>query len=181
MSDDTEPTLWYFAYGSNLDPGTFLGRRRMQPLEARIAVLERFELRFDLPVGPGERGVANVAPHESDEVWGALYRLTHAQAEFLDKTEGVHLGAYLRLDVQVRDANGAMVSAFTYQSSRGVVGRKPSRRYLGLLLAGARHHGLPALYVERLRGLPLAVDERDAQLPLFPDEGSARGDQGRGP
>ena len=32
--------LWYFAYGSNLDPATFLGRRRMQPSDARRAVLD---------------------------------------------------------------------------------------------------------------------------------------------
>jgi len=180
-SGDAGPTLWYFAYGSNLDRETFLGRRRMQPLETRIGVLEHFELRFDLPVGPGERGVANVAPHDGDAVWGVLYRLTHADAERLDRTEGVHVGAYVRLDVAVRAAEGAPIAAFTYQSSRGVAGRKPSRRYLGLLLAGARDHGLPALYVTRLRALPLAVDERDAQLPLFPDGGAARRDQGLGP
>jgi len=165
--DGAGVTLWYFAYGSNLDPGTFLGRRRMQPLETRVAVLEHFELRFDLPVGPGERGVANVARREGDHVWGAAYLLTREDAERLDRTEGVHHGAYLRLSVEVRDANRSTVSAFTYHSSRGVAGRKPSRRYLGLLVAGARHHGLPLEYVERLRGLPLAVDERETQLPLF--------------
>ena len=50
---------------------------------------------------------------------------------------------------------------------RGREGRKPSRRYLGLLLTGARHHGLPDEWVARLRGWPLAVDERDPQLPLL--------------
>lgn len=167
MDDAVEPGLWYFAYGSNLDPGTFLGRRRMRPLETRIARLEDFELRFDLPVGPGERGVANVAPREGDHVWGAAYRLIHAEAERLDLTEGVQHGAYHRLGVQVRPSDGALLSAFTYHSARSQAGRKPSRRYLGLLLAGARHHGLPAEYVARLRALPLAVDEREKQLPLL--------------
>ncbi len=36
-----------------------------------------------------------------------------------------------------------------------------ARRYLGLLLAGARQHGLPADWVERLRGFDLARDERE--------------------
>ena len=167
MDDARNLTVWYFAYGSNLDPGTFLGRRSMRPLETRVAVLEDFELRFDLPVGPGERGVANVAPHAGDHVWGALYRLTRAEADRLDLTEGVHRDAYLRLDVQARASDAALIAAFTYHSSRGQPGRKPSRRYLGLLLAGARHHGLPEHWVERLRALPLAVDERDRQLPLL--------------
>jgi hypothetical protein len=167
MDAPSEPTLWYFAYGSNLDPGTFLGRRRMRPLETRVAVLEHFELRFDLPVGPGERGVANVAPREGEHVWGALYLLRHAEADRLDRTEGVPHDAYRRLDVEARAIDGARIRAFTYRSSRGREGRKPSRRYLGLLLAGARHHGLPAHYVERLRAWPLAVDERERQLPLL--------------
>jgi cation transport regulator ChaC len=167
IDDAAQQTLWYFAYGSNLDPGTFLGRRRMRPLESRVGLLAEFELRFDLPVGPGERAVANVAPRAGDSVWGVAYRLSHSDAERLDRTEGVPRGAYLRLSVEVRDTAGAAIAAFTYHSSRGVEGRKPSRRYLGLILAGARHHGLPAEYVARLRELPLAVDERETQLPLF--------------
>jgi cation transport regulator ChaC len=159
-------TLWYFAYGSNLDSGTFLGRRRMEPLETRVGRLEGFELRFDLPVGPGERGVANVAALAGADVWGVVYLLSHADAERLDRTEGVQHGAYARLAVAVRDLAGETVNAFTYHSQRGREGRKPSRRYLGLLLAGARHHGLPDDYVARLRALPLAVDERETQLSL---------------
>jgi gamma-glutamylcyclotransferase len=159
-----DPTLWYFAYGSNLDPGTFLGRRRMQPLATAIGVLHDFELRFDLPVGPGERGVANVAPRPGDHVWGALYQLTDESAEQLDRTEGVHVGVYRRLAVAVLTPGGEEIAAFTYRSEISRPERKPSRRYLGLLLAGARELGLPAAYVERLRAWPLAVDERKRQL-----------------
>jgi cation transport regulator ChaC len=164
---DSGTPLWYFAYGSNLDPGTFLGRRAMRPLETRAAVLEGFELRFDLPVGPGERGVANVAPRPGDSVWGVAYLLSHSDAGRLDRTEGVHLGGYARLAVEVRHGASERFSAFTYHSGRGVAGRKPSRRYLGLILTGARHHGLPAEYLARLRALELAVDERETQLELF--------------
>lgn len=167
MVDAAEPTCWYFAYGSNLDQGTFLGRRRMRPRETRVARLDDFELRFDLPVGPGERGVANVAPRAGDHVWGALYQLGHSEADRLDLTEGVQHGVYRRLAVQVGTTDGVRVAAFTYHASRSRPERKPSRRYLGLLLAGARHHGLPAEYVSRLRAWPLAVDERERQLPLF--------------
>jgi hypothetical protein len=53
----------------------------MQPLEMRTARLDEFELRFDLPVGPGERGVANVAPRPGERVWGVAYRVTVAQSE----------------------------------------------------------------------------------------------------
>ncbi len=158
--------LWYFAYGSNLDPGTFLGRRGMRPQEARAGRLDAFELCFDLPVGPGERGVANVRPKEGARIWGVAYRLDAAACNHLDRTEGVPRGSYIRLPVKVTTEAG-LLPAFTYHSAHGQPGRKPSRRYLGLLLTGARYHGLPADYVEWLRSLPLAVDERVRQLSLW--------------
>jgi CBS domain-containing protein len=92
-------------------------------------------------------------------VWGVLWRITGEQADWLDRTEGVGRGFYRRIAVEVA-AGGERVSAFTYHSLRGRAGRKPSRRYLGLLLAGARQHGLPDPWVERLRGFELACDER---------------------
>jgi hypothetical protein len=53
-----------------------------------------------------------------------------------------------------------LVPAFTYRSARSDPRRKPSPRYLGLLLDGARHHGLPTEYVAFLAQHELAVDER---------------------
>ncbi len=160
--------MWYFGYGSNMDPRTFLGRRRMRPHETRIALLDAWELRFDLPVGPGERAVANVVPAPGREVWGVAYRIDSEEAMRLDRTEGVHMGAYLRRPVSLGvEGEDAQLEAFTYHSTRSIPNRKPSRRYMGLLLAGARHHGLPEDYVTYLRSFELAMDERSAQRELF--------------
>jgi cation transport regulator ChaC len=163
----TTETLWYFGYGSNTGRETFLGRRRMRPLEVRIGRLDDFALRFDLPVGRGERGVANVAPCHGEHVWGVLWRITAADADHLDRSEGVPRGFYQRLPIEVATAEGRAVAAFTYRSPRGRPGRKPSPRYLGLLIAGARQHGLPRDWIERLQGLEQARDERMAQGRLF--------------
>lgn len=161
----SEP-LWYFAYGSNLDRDTFVGRRGMRPLEAVPASLDGFELVFDLPVGPGERGVANLLDAPGSVVHGVVWAISARQASHLDETEGVHRGYYLRRAVQVTAPDGREIGAFTYQSSHGVSGRKPSRRYLGLLLRGARHHDLPREWIATLRALDLAIDERSAQAEL---------------
>ncbi|MDH3685659.1 MAG: gamma-glutamylcyclotransferase [Myxococcales bacterium] len=158
--------VWYFAYGSNLDRDTFVGRRGMRPLEAVPAWLGGFDLVFDLPVGPGERGVANLHDAPEGRVHGVAWAIPVSQASHLDKTEGVHRGYYLRREVQVTAPDGRKIDAFTYQSSHGVSGRKPSRRYLGLLLRGARHHDLPREWIDTLRGIDLAVDERSAQVEL---------------
>jgi cation transport regulator ChaC len=154
-------SLWYFAYGSNLAPGTFVTRRGLSPLEAHCAWLDDFALCFDLPVGPGERGVANLATHPGGRTWGVAYRISVDDAARLDRTEGVDRGYYRRIDVTIRRAGPApALAAFTYQSRHGTTGRKPSARYLGIILDGARHHGLPAEWIAYLETLELAVDER---------------------
>src|SRR5262249_47043702 len=80
--------------------------------------------------------------------------------EHLDRTEGVHRGYYRRLQVSVVTDDGTSLAAFAYQGNVSVAGRKPSQRYLGLLLDGAREHGLPEEWIRHLEGLELAVDER---------------------
>jgi len=172
---DEATLLWYFAYGSNLDPRTFLGRRKMRPAETRVATLGGFRLVFDLPVGPGERGVANLLPASGASVCGVAYRIDEAQGRRLDRTEGVPR-AYRRHAIELEDRSGERIRGFTYVSPHRQPQRKPSPRYMGLLLHGARHHGLPAEYVAFLRGFDLAIDERSEQLELIPrGERSGRG------
>jgi hypothetical protein len=72
----------------------------------------------------------------------------------------VHVGIYARIPVDVLTGDGARVTAVTYRSSISASGRKPSARYLGLLLDGAREHALPAEWVRFLEAYELAWDER---------------------
>jgi cation transport regulator ChaC len=153
--------LWYFAYGSNLCPSTFVERRKLTPLEAHCARLDGYALRFDLPVGPGERGVANLVAVDGAYTWGVVYRISTSDAETLDRSEGVHVGYYERAEVTVRRVTTAdTIAAYTLTSRHGVTGRRPSPRYIGIILSGARHHGLPAEWIAYLEALELAVDER---------------------
>jgi len=155
--------LWYFAYGSNLCRATFIERRGMSPIEIRRARLDGYRLTFDLPVGRGERGVANLVADPSAITWGACYLLDPEACLHLDRTEGVHAGYYRRLDISVTTDDGTRLPAFAYQGAMTVAGRKPSARYLGLLLDGAREHALPEDWIRYLEALELAIDERLAE------------------
>ena len=152
--------LWYFAYGSNLDRETFLKRRSMAPIAHKLCRLDGYRLCFDLPIGPGERGVANVQPDVDRHVWGVAFQLNDESCARLDRSEGVDFGAYRRHTVTVTDAAGAALQAFTYRSEHSDPARKPSERYIGLILRGAREHALPQSYIRYLEDLPTAVDER---------------------
>ena len=155
--------IWYFSYGSNMSRAILVGRRGLQPRDSKIGWLDDHRLCFNLPVGPGERGVANLEPESGTRTCGVLHLLAAEDCDRLDRTEGVHAGVYRRVPVAVCvDAEQLVVAAFTYRSSRTALGRKPSPRYMRLLLDGAAEHGLPGNWVRFLESFELAVDERDS-------------------
>jgi 2-hydroxychromene-2-carboxylate isomerase len=158
---DPEP-LWYFAYGSNMSPAIFTERRGIRPLAVRRGWVDGYRLCFDLPIGSGERACANIALDDDARVAGVLYAITPEAAEHLDRTEGVPQGVYARVAVSVAVESTERIAAFTYQSALRRPGRRPSARYIGLLLDGARIHGLPPEYQSWLEGFDLAYDERTA-------------------
>lgn len=158
--------IWYFGYGSNMSRAIFLERRGMRPLATGWGWLEGHRLCFNLPIGPGERGVANLQPEPGARTCGVLYLLTAEDLERLDRSEGVHVGLYRRLPIHVAIDGEERVAAFTYHSTFASAGRKPSARYIGLLLDGARENGLPEEYLSFLQGFELAFDEREAARGL---------------
>ena len=160
MSEETKALTWYFAYGSNMNRGIFESRRGMRPIQTQPALLENYRLCFNLAIGPGERGVANLESQAGARTWGVLYSITVEQSEHLDRTEGVPRGAYRRIPVSPIVDDSEQIAAFTYQSERIRLGRKPSPRYIGLLIEGAVQHGLPPGYLRYLRNFELAADER---------------------
>ena len=161
-------TDWYFAYGSNMQNATFLQRRRMQPLEVTTGRLDGYRLVFDLPTGPGQRGAANLVEDRDANVWGVLYRLHAGDFERLDRSEGVPR-LYAKVAVTIAATLGLVAqAALTYVSEYRSPERKPSVRYMGLLLEGARQHGLPTHYHTYLRSFEYAWDERDGARNVVP-------------
>ncbi len=104
MSDDTKALKWYLAYGSNMNRGIFESRRGMRPIQAKPALLQNYRLRFNLAIGPGERGVANLESQSGARTWGVLYLITVEQSEHLDHTEGVPRGAYRYIGLLIEGA-----------------------------------------------------------------------------
>ena len=101
-------------------------------------------------------------PPKSLQVGPGSCGLTAGEFDHLDRTELVHLGVYQRLAVEVAVDGEERVPAFTYRSAMTLPGRKPSPRYRGLLIEGARQHALAPDYVEYLESFELARDERVA-------------------
>ena len=157
----------YFAYGSNM-----LTRRLTDPTRAPsavacgVATVPGFVVRFHKVGADGSGKCTLVATGDRAAIaFGVLYEVADADAETLDRAEGVHTGGYVRRDVKPKMSAGRTRSAITYVAGERHVdtSRVPFDWYRDLVVAGAVEHGLPPRYVEELARVPAATDPDTAR------------------
>jgi gamma-glutamylcyclotransferase len=149
---------WYFAYGSNMNAARLFEERLKPegvPRGERIAGrLDGWRLAFNKRArAPSGAGAGNIVPAAGESVHGTLNLLPRKGFEILDRYEGVAGGHYERRIVPVvRADTGQTVEAVTYVALSVSEGLRPTRDYLGHLLAG--RDLLPADYCARLGTTP---------------------------
>lgn len=157
-------SVWYFAYGSNMDVGRLV-TRRLQPEgvetgERILGVLADWQLVFNKPWAKFADGAAaNIISKAGATVYGTLTRMQSRGLEVLDRYEGVAGGHYRRQTLTISAPSlGGTVEAVAYIAEKDVRdGLLPPRFYLGHLLAG--RDLLPADYTAWLEQHPtLPID-----------------------
>jgi hypothetical protein len=156
--------VWYFAYGSNMQPATFAGRRGIVAARALPARLAGWQLVLDKPPPPADgAGHGERRRDARRRGLGVAYAITADDLAHVDLTEGVLIENYRRVAVEVVAlVGGAPFEAWTLTSERRGVGLLPSERYMALLIDGAEQHGLPAEYVAWLRARPAVADSPES-------------------
>lgn len=150
--------VWYFAYGSNMNPARLSDQRlkeRAVQMGTRIGGrLEGWRLAFNkIARSPPGAGVCNIVEAPGETVHGTLNEMPEAGLDVLDIWEGVAGGHYERRAVRVvREDTGEAVDAVVYIALKVAEGLRPTRDYLGHLLAG--RDLLPVDYWERLKATP---------------------------
>lgn len=165
--------VWYFAYGSNMQPATFAGRRGIAPRRALPARARGWELVLDKPpLVPIGESFANLLAAPAGEVYGVAYEITTDDLAHVDLTEGVLIGSYTRIEIVVEPLAGAIADvpahdesptrAFTLVADKRAPDLQPSDRYMRLLIEGAEHHGLPDAWIAKLRAIPTKTSSVEA-------------------
>lgn len=150
--------IWYFAYGSNMNPARLADQRlkeRAVQMGPRIGGrLDGWRLAFNKVARvPDGAAAANIVEAPGEVVHGTLNQMPEAGLAVLDLWEGVAGGHYARRTVPVARADtGETVEAVTYIALKVGEGLRPTREYLGHLLAGKDL--LPAAYWEKLKETP---------------------------
>lgn len=153
--------VWYFAYGSNL----WIDQKERRTSAIRtgaerpqIARLADHRIAFNKR-GTNGQVYANVMACPGDEVIGVVYRCHLATVDTMSDYEG----GYDRTTVTVVIEGDSTVEAITYVATkRNVVDdARPSEEYLARILTGARQHGFPPDYIERLRRLANGQESKE--------------------
>ena len=182
-------TVWYFAYGSNLQAATLCGRRGIEVVRALPVRVPGWRLVFDKPrLLASTSSVANIVPEDSAAVIGVAFEIPADDHAHVELTEGVAIGNYRRVEVGVEPlatlgsaqdrtstraaagaagADAAPATALSLASERRAPGLRPSRRYMGLVLGGAIEQGLPEDWIAFLRGIE-TCEESEAERALRP-------------
>lgn len=158
--------MWYFAYGSNLNPKAVaewcrLNGVKMPALKAgKPAVVDNYRLCFPIYSDYWGGGTADIVYDPGKYVAGVLYDLTDAELATLDMKVGRRLdsfgreaGLYGQITVTAAPlTKGKPVEAITYQgtnSDRSHIA--PTRYYMDLLIQGACEFGLSMMWVAYLQ------------------------------
>eukprot|EP00457_Paulinella_chromatophora_P011153 gb/GEZN01011280.1/.p1 GENE.gb/GEZN01011280.1/~~gb/GEZN01011280.1/.p1 ORF type:complete len:335 (+),score=36.36 gb/GEZN01011280.1/:104-1108(+) len=149
-------TIWSFGIGSNMDLEALAVKKNVKVLNSTPAILKGWVMRFSIPamtlVEPSFANVERGGP--TDEVHGVVFEMSLDCCAKLDAVEQ----AYKKTTVQVLPypAPGQKaplyISAFVYENKKHF-GKEipPSRRYLDVLVRGARMAGLHSTYIAKLQ------------------------------
>lgn len=132
------PSIYYFAYGSNMDLDRF--RDRVGDwISVQRASLPKHQLRFASMVQSEGGGGAVVDPSKGGQVYGVLFEITQAQIEAMDReefdpTRDVETtGKRVQMSVET-DAGPLTAQLYTVDDDGGFLA--PSESYLRHILRG---------------------------------------------
>jgi gamma-glutamylcyclotransferase len=141
-------TAWYFAYASNMSRAQMKSRAG-EIFEEHVAKLENYELVFNKKARGGS-ATANIRLAAGQAVEGVLYKINEAAFRALDRFEGAPQH-YRRIEVNVTSGNGQKIAAQAFIATKVDKGLRPAPHYLKTILDGAREHGLPEDYLQKIQ------------------------------
>lgn len=150
--------MLYFAFGSFLDSET-LKRHCPSAKFVTRAVLPNFEVQFNFMSRTYGGGVTGVEPAPGKMARGVVYDVPPNEMEHLDTVEAVPEGLYYRQRVLAVGEKGEFLEADTYRTTDPKGPFTPTRRYVALMVKGAKEHELDPEYIGELESLLSSLEK----------------------
>ena len=146
-----------FAYGSNMST-EFI--REYCPSAAFVmrANLPNFRIEFRRYSENLAGGISSIIEAPGEMVKGVIYEIDGKEILALDILEDVPQGIYRRDTFLVLGEDGKWHRADLYRVAKPSGPYPPSKRYVDLMVAGAKEHQIDSEYTARLVSLRLSLD-----------------------
>jgi len=150
--------VWYFSYGSNLDPERFQARVGGWCARRR-AWLEDWRIHFSDEVESEGGGGAVIVRTPGARTWGAIFLIDRDQMRAMDREEfdpsrdPSDRGERVTVTVQTEEGP-VRAEVYTIRCGRGF--RPPSAEYLGHITRGLRDAGHPDEVVAEVEAAAVA-------------------------
>lgn len=144
--------MYYYSYGSFLDFNTLKKHCPKAKIVCK-AVLPNWEVQFNFMSNTYHGGVSGIEPALNHLVRGVVYDMPEDELMYLDKIEGVPEGSYYRHTIIVVKEDGTPIKAYTYRTTNPKGPFKPTKKYLELIVNGAKAHKIDPSYISQFEAL----------------------------
>eukprot|EP00947_MAST-08B_sp_MAST-8B-sp1_P005408 g5408.t1 len=182
MADDGDDFCWSFGIGSNMNVELVENKKGVKVLDSVGGAVPGWRMSFSQEgldfVDPR---YGNAAPMTEEEVaagtmpmHGVALKLSLDDMAKMDKQEGYkpdpHPTGYGKVEVDVQAYDGRTFKAWVYSARKRAEEGRCSKRYLGVLVSGAKAAGLDETYIAALAKTPTYVPSAETlalrgQLP----------------
>jgi gamma-glutamylcyclotransferase (GGCT)/AIG2-like uncharacterized protein YtfP len=142
----------YYAYGSNLC-SRYLKEYCPSAVFVTKADLPNYRIEFRRYSHGMGGGISTIMEAPGRLIRGVIYEVPEGEIGAMDKLEGVPEGLYLRETFLVLGADCNWHRADLYRIAKPEGPHAPAKRYVDLMVEGAREHGLDPKYVAELSAL----------------------------
>jgi gamma-glutamylcyclotransferase (GGCT)/AIG2-like uncharacterized protein YtfP len=139
-------TVYYFAYGSNMNHEQMKKRCENAKFIER-GYIENYDFVYDGYSSYRKGAVGNIIPCEGSIVFGALWEISEDDLKNLDRYEGYPY-VYNRKLMIVKDDKGLEYNAWVYLREPQEIGM-PSKEYHDIVIMGAKECNLPEDYINK--------------------------------
>jgi len=165
----------YFAYGSNLNARAVAewsrhhGHRAPALRKSKAVVLDNYRLCFPIFSEYWGGGIGDIEYDPGKYVMGALFEVTAAELEVLDKkvgrvldAQGRETGTYKHMPVTVSPiGRGLAVQAVTYQGTNAEKNHiPPTQFYMDSVIDGSYQAGLSMMWISYLKSFSTQVGKK---------------------
>ena len=155
-------TTWSFGFGSNMNVEFVEKKKGYKVYESTPGIVRDWRMGFYLKAMKFvEPAFATVIPMPGSELHGVAIRISLEDAAKLSQQER----SYDEKEIEITAYDGRILRGYMYVSRRFESEEfTPSKRYLGILVAGARAAGLSREYISKLESTPTYTPSADTLL-----------------